>query len=341
MAERFLELGRGDRADILQSLAARLGRTAVVLEKDVWVCWTLGALFALPVREAMAFKGGTSLSKVYGVIARFSEDLDVTIDCRRLVEPFDPFAPAATLTAQKRYGQNLVEAMARHVREVVAPGLAAELMRQFHASSRIELDAAAEKLRVSYESALPPALGYLERSVLVEFGGRNSLEPSEPRTVEPYMRGQVEGVDFPVGRVDVLRPERTFWEKATLIHAECGRGELKAGRERLSRHWYDLATLADHDIGRRALADRALLADVVKFKKVFYRAGYANYDACGTGGLRLVPEGTMLASLGADFEQMVVSGMFEGTPPVFEHVIERLRQLERQVNATSQEAPAS
>jgi predicted nucleotidyltransferase component of viral defense system len=80
MAERFLELPSGDRADILRAMASRLGRTEIILEKDVWVCWTLGALFGLANREAMAFKGGTSLSEVYGAIARFSEDLDVTVD---------------------------------------------------------------------------------------------------------------------------------------------------------------------------------------------------------------------------------------------------------------------
>ena len=336
MAERFLDLGRGDRADILQSMAARLGRTAVALEKDVWVCWTLGALFALPGRQAMAFKGGTSLSKVYGAIERFSEDLDVTIDCRRLVDPFDPFDSTTTVTAQKRYGTNLVSAMARHVRDAVLPGLSLELASQFRGACRIALDGDAEKMWIRYESALPPSRGYLERSVLVEFGGRNSLEPSESRTVESYLSGQVEGVEFPVARVDVLRPERTFWEKATLIHAECGRGELRPSKERLSRHWYDLARLADHDIGRRALADRALLADVVKFKKVFYRAGYANYDACGTGELRLVPDPAMQAGLRADFEQMLGSGMFEGHPPVFDEIMERLLQLERSVNTASE-----
>jgi len=230
MADRFLDLERGDRADILQSLAAQLGRTAVALEMDVWVCWTLGILFALPGREAMAFKGGTSLSKVYGAIARFSEDLDITIDCRGLVEPFDPFDTAATVTAQKRYGQNLVAAMARHVREVVSPWLAAEMARQFQGTCQIELDADPEKMWVRYESALPPSLGYLERRVLVEFGGRNSVEPSEPRTVESYLCGQVEGVEFPVARVDVLRPERTFWEKATRVGSGCpGTGTTSPG----------------------------------------------------------------------------------------------------------------
>jgi hypothetical protein len=108
------------------------------------------------------------------------------------------------------------------------------MARQFQGTCQIELDANPEKLWVRYESALPPSLGYLERRVIVEFGGRNSLEPSEPRTGESYLCGQVEGVEFPVARVDVLRPERTFWEKATLIHAECGRGEIRPSRERRS-----------------------------------------------------------------------------------------------------------
>jgi hypothetical protein len=332
MAQRFLELGREDRADILQALAARLGRTALVLEKDVWVCWTLESLFALPGRRAMAFKGGTSLSKVYGVIARFSEDLDITIDCRGLVAPFDPFSETASGSARKKYGKALSAAMVRHVREVLEPQLAAELKRQFQGACHIELEEGAEELWVRYESALPPSAGYLERSVLVEFGGRNSLEPSEPRTIRAYMSGQADGLEYPVAEVTVLRPERTFWEKATLIHVECVRGELKAGRDRLSRHWYDLATLADHDIGRCALSDRALLADVVKFKSVFFRDAHASYQDCIDGRLRLTPDTAMAASLRSDFEQMVASGMFEGQPPLFSDVMERLRQLEQAIN---------
>ncbi len=131
-------------------------------------------------------------------------------------------------------------------------------LRHERGAPRIELDVDAGELRVHYETALPPAAGYLDRTVLVEFGGRNSLEPSESRSIEPYLAAQVPGLEFPVAKVDVLRGERTFWEKATLIHAECGRGELRPGRERMSRHWYDLARLADHDIGRRAVPDRAL-----------------------------------------------------------------------------------
>lgn len=332
MAQRFLDLGREDRADILQALASRLGRTALVLEKDVWVCWTLESLFALRGRRAMAFKGGTALSKVYGAIARFSEDLDITIDCRGLVAPFDPFSGTASGSSRKKYGKALSAAMVRHVREVLEPQLATELKRQFQGTCHIELEDGAEKLRVRYESALPPSAGYLERSVLVEFGGRNSLEPSEPRTLRAYMSGQADDLEFPVASVTVLRPERTFWEKATLIHVECMRSELKAGKDRLSRHWYDLAMLADHDIGQRALSDRALLADVVRFKSVYYRNTHASYEDCIDGRLRLTPDPAMAVGLRSDFEQMVASGMFEGQPPLFEDIMARLQRLEKAIN---------
>jgi len=335
MAERFLDLGRDERAEILQVLAVQLGRTPVVLEKDVWVCWTLAHLFTISGRQPMAFKGGTSLSKVYGAIARFSEDLDITLDCRALVPPFDPFSTRATTSSRKRHRERLEGAMAKHVREVVEPALQAALREQFQGACQVELERNAEKLWIHYESSLPPAIGYVQRNVLIEFGGVNSLAPSEPKNIAPYLAGAVPSLDFPVARVEVLLPERTFWEKATLIHAECSRGELKPSKERLSRHWYDLARLAEHEIGRRALADRALLDDVVKHKTVFYAAKHADYGACLDGRLHLIPGPMMAASLRSDLEEMVAHGMFEDQPPPFDEILERLRHLELAINGVA------
>jgi hypothetical protein len=132
--------------------------------------------------------------------------------------------------------------------------------------------------------------------------------------------------------VSVLSPARTFWEKATLMHVECQRDEFRASAERLSRHWYDLAMLADQAQGQATVADRALLADVVKHKKVFYNASYANYDACLAGQLRLIPEDAALAALRDDFQRMIGAGMFIGEPPAFDAIIDRLRALETAIN---------
>ena len=139
-------------------------------------------------------------------------------------------------------------------------------------------------------------------------------------------------LSFPTSAVTVLAPERTFWEKATLMHVECHRPAPKADADRLSRHWYDLSRLASSSFGTQALADRELLADVVRHKKVFYNSSYANYDACLHQQLRLVPEGALLDALQRDYQTMQRAGMFSSPPPDFPTLIGQLRELEQRIN---------
>ena len=120
MADTFLRLPRADRADILNGLAPRLGRAAVVLEKDVWVCWVLAQIFGMPGALPMAFKGGTSLSKVFDAIYRFSEDVDITIDYRSL-DSTDPFG--ISKAQQKKLSEILGKQLDVHLREKVMPHL--------------------------------------------------------------------------------------------------------------------------------------------------------------------------------------------------------------------------
>jgi len=173
---------------------------------------------------------------------------------------------------------------------------------------------------------------YLGNRVLIEFGGRNITEPNAEHEVRPDIAQHVPELDLPRSTVSVLSPARTFWEKATLIHVECQRNGFRKGAERLSRHWYDLAMLANIAHGQAALADRALLADVVKHKKAFYNTSYANYDACLAGQIRLIPEDAALGALRDDFKRMIDAGMFIGEPPAFEAIVDRLRALETTIN---------
>ncbi len=130
----------------------------------------------------------------------------------------------------------------------------------------------------------------------------------------------------------VLSPARTFWEKATLVHVECHRRRLADHPERLSRHWFDLTRLAAHDVGRAALADRALLEDVVRHKKVFFHAGYANYDQCLDGRLRLVPDDDQLPALRADYDTMRAAAIVADNAPGFAVLVEEIRILEANAN---------
>lgn len=335
MPESFLHLDAQEQSQIYRALAPQLARSPVVLEKDVWVCWVLQALFTMPGRLPMAFKGGTSLSKVFGAIARFSEDVDITLDYRGLDGSFDPFAEGVSKTRLKKFSEDLKSFVRDHAYDVVAPHIQKTLVAEFDSNAaafRLELSENGEQMRLHYPSVLEKPSDYVGNSVLIEFGGRNITEPNAEHKVEPDIAPHVTGLAFPRSTVSVLSPARTFWEKATLMHVECQRNEFRASAERLSRHWYDLAMLADRDHGQAAIDDRALLADVVKHKKVFYNASYANYDACLTGQLRLIPEDAVLAALRDDFQSMISAGMFIGEPPTFDAIVDRLRALETTIN---------
>lgn len=331
MAESFLRLPLAEQAEILNGLAPELGRTAVVLEKDVWVCWVLRQLFQMPGRLPMAFKGGTSLSKVFGAINRFSEDVDVTLDYRGFGDGTDPFDPNTSKTKIKHFSEALKGFVKEHAHAVVAPFLQERLQAEVE-GARVEVSDNGEEVRVFYPSALDRAGDYLRESVFIEFGGRNITEPNAEHELRPYIAEHLLTLELPTANVTVLAPERTFWEKVTLIHVECHRPELKASADRQSRHWYDLARLANHAIGRRALQDRDLLAEVVRHKKVFFNHSFAHYDDCLAGRLRLVPDAPLLKAVETDLRAMIDGGMFYDETPDIETIIERLRALEQEIN---------
>lgn len=259
MAERYLDLAAGEQSAILRAKAPELGRVPDVLEKDIWVCWTLQQLFSMPGRLPMAFKGGTSLSKVFGAIERFSEDIDITLDYRGLSAGVDPFATGLSGRQLRRLSDDLKGFVKAHVTDVVRPWLAEQLAAQLPSGGyALELSDDGEQLRLYYPSALTERGSYLRDSVLLEFGGRNIIEPNETHLIRPDIAAGLAGLLFPAAEVSVLAPARTFWEKATLMHVECHRDSLRQSAERLSRHWYDLFMLARCDIGRQARVCRIL-----------------------------------------------------------------------------------
>lgn len=333
MAESYFALSLDDQADLLRALASRMGRRAEILEKDLWLCQVLGILFRLPCRKSMAFKGGTSLSKVYKVIERFSEDIDVTIDYRSLIADAPDLESITTNSQRRKLSDTLQAALAAHVRDDLLPALQSALASSLpgHPLS-FQLSENAEKLWVFYPSAVEKADAYVRPSILIEFGGRNSTWPRAPQTIVPDIAKYVPGLDLPRAQVVVLSAVRTFWEKATLIHVECHRPQPRAGAERLSRHWYDLACLADHEIDRQAVEDMGLLRDVVRLKATFYRSSHSHYERCTAGGLRLVPPEPLLGALRRDYQAMRDAQMFYGESWAFEAIIERLQALEDEIN---------
>ncbi len=333
MAEPYLSLKAAEQKEILQTAAARLGRRAAVLEKDIWVCWVLRTLFSIPDHHPMAFKGGTSLSKVYGIIDRFSEDVDVTLDYRYFDDDFDPFSESASGTKIKQFSDRLKSYVKSYAHDVVVPALADEaLVLATSGRHEIRFDESGEKVWFSYPSVVETQDDYLTSEVLLEFGGRNVIDPNEQHEIGPDVAPVTQGVDYPVAVVTVLSPSRTFWEKATLIHVECNRRHLRNSPDRLVRHWYDLTCLARHDAGKSAISNRALLEDVVRHKQIFFNAGYARYDECLGGRLRLIPDDDGVLGLKADYGAMLSAGMLSAKAPEFNTLIEQIHDIEIEVN---------
>jgi len=334
MPEQFLHLPIEDRREILQTAASQLGQKATVLEKDIWVCWTLQTLFSMPGdAHPIAFKGGTSLSKVYGAINRFSEDVDITLDYRAFDdEDFDPLKEGVSKTAVKKLSERLKRYVLQYAKDVISPYMVSQLKRMPGRAYSIESNG--EEILVRYPSAIEDGDIYLKSSILIELGGRNVIDPNERHTITPDISKLVPGLDLPSADVVVLSAERTFWEKVTLIHYECNRHKFKVDAERLSRHWYDLYMLSQHTCGQAAISNRALFEDVVRHKCVFFNSSYADYEACLTHGLRLIPDDKAIAELRKDYGKMLEAGFIYGEPPSIDEIISDLREVEHTINAT-------
>ncbi len=333
MIEPYLSLESNDKREILLSAAVEYGLRASILEKDIWLCWVLQVLFSIPDHHPMAFKGGTSLSKVYGIIDRFSEDIDITLDYRSFNDDFDPFATDISKNKIKKFSNRLRIFVKNYTHDVVIPTLekASNLLATDN-QHKIRTEDSGEKVWISYPSEIEDQESYFSKEILLEFGGRNVIDPNELHTIRPDIASFSTEIDYPVANVTVLSPSRTFWEKATLIHTECNRDRLSSNPYRLSRHWYDIACFGKHEIGRIAIGDRSLLEDVVKHKKLFYNASYCHYDNCLAGNLRLVPEKSNLLGLQSDYQEMRETGFMNNSAPNFEALIEQVQEIEKEVN---------
>ncbi len=178
-------------------------------------------------------------------------------------------------------------------------------------------------------AALP---GYLKPFVRLELGARSDHWPAEDRVIRPLVNEAMPGVVKAVeARVRVLSAERTFWEKATILHAECHRPPDKPSQERLTRHYYDVVKLYRSQVGEEALNRPELLHAVVRHKTLFFRSGWANYKGAKPGSFRLVPPAATLPRLKADYAVMQEVMIF-GAAPDFNALLDTLRQLEARIN---------
>jgi hypothetical protein len=326
-----------ERAEVFAETAARKGLPEAIIEKDFWVCWVLKQLFSIEALSGrLLFKGGTSLSKIFHAINRFSEDIDLAVDYAALgfTGARDPRKEgisknkrtailAAMMTSCQQYiGSEFLDALKARCEEVLGPAGAWSL-------DISEQDP--NVVRFRYPTATTKSLAYISPQVVLELGTHAEFVPRDRFTICSFAAEEFPNLVTDVD-VDVvaLVGKRTFWEKATILHAEYHRPPEKPLLERYSRHYYDVAMLAQGPIRAEALADMPLLAQVVRHKETFYPSAWAQYARASPGSLRLLPADSRRAALERDYRSMGV--MIFGEPPPFGTIMETLAALERDVN---------
>jgi len=335
MAEdSYLALSPQERLELLDEAARQRGLDVAILEKDYWVCQTLDAIFTLPeVGQHLVFKGGTSLSKVYGLIDRFSEDVDVSFHREFLGFGEEQDPEAASGKEQARRIEALQRACEDCIRENLQPRLQESLAALLGSTEgwALEVDAQdPQTLLFHFPQAGGPGLAYIAPTVRIELGARSDHWPSEDHSIRSYL-GQTFGLPMGAACVRALAAERTFWEKATLLHAEAHRAADKPMPARHARHYHDLARMASKPVAERALADAALRKRVVAHKSIYFRSGWARYDLAEPTTFRLLPPEARRSELEADHKAMIP--MFFTKPPPMDTVLETLADLETRIQA--------
>lgn len=324
------------RDEAFRQAAAELGFAKAIVEKDFWVCWSLQHLFALPsFGDHLIFKGGTSLSKAYDFIHRFSEDVDLSLDRAQLGFDGDRDPENPDLSGGKR--KSLVQELQDAAEATVAGPLLKEINTAFSARLdqpfSLQIDEGdPQTLLFAYPSLGGDNPGYIKPIVRFEFGARGAQLPAEFRTLSSYIQQAFPDLPglAPVN-VRTLGVERTFWEKATILHMLFHKDAGKPLADRMSRHYYDMAQLTQHDAKARALANLDLLSEVGHHKSVFFKAAWARYEDAKPGSLRLTPGEHLAAALRRDYVGM--REMIIGNAPSFDDVMSAIAALEAEINA--------
>lgn len=325
--KKVARLSEQERKELFSQTANAMSITPAAVEKDFWICWVLLHLFAdESLSQYLRFKGGTSLSKCYQAIERFSEDIDLILDWNELTTE-DPTEKNRSKNKQGKLNQSINKQAQTFIADNLLPSFI-ELMGDI---CSLAIDAEdPHTINVTYPKTLDS--DYLRPLVRLEIGPLAAMLPMELCEVQSYAAQNFPDV---FGQAHVAVPTivaaRTFWEKLTILHAEAHRPQNKVLPARYSRHYYDVYKLVETGLFESAFEQHVLLDEVVKFKQKFYPSAWANYDSATLSGLVLQPSTHHINALKIDYEQM--QEMLFGDKPTFERIVDTLIQLERDIHS--------
>lgn len=310
--------------------AEKTGLSAFAAEKDWWVVQTLSVVFGMDVSAHLVFKGGTSLSKGWKIIERFSEDVDLALD--RAFLGFDG-------ELSKKQRGNLRKETGLYVDGVFYPELISKFEQSGFADVRFELVEEKESDRdrkiIIYYPNVIDAPGYLQPAVQIEISCRSLREPFTMRNITPYLDEVLPDTGFiqTPAIIPTVNPERTFLEKIFLLHEEFHRPAERRRVNRLSRHLYDVVKLSRTSFAEKALSDRALYETIVNHRYCFTRVGEVNYNLHQPQTINPIPPEDLMEAWKADYNVMIEQMIYEENPPGFGEVISDLKNLTRIINS--------
>lgn len=333
---KFAQMSKEDRDFVFNKTAINKGITKEIVEKDFWVCLMLDYLFTKSkYKNILTFKGGTSLSKGFNIINRFSEDIDLILDWTALdVGKFEPMEDRSN-TKQDLFNRSLNKKAEDFIEKELLRDIKENLSILLKTNIDVTInDKEKQVINFYYPKIYTASSDYIKQYVRLEIGPLAAWTPSLNIKIIPYVC-ETMPTAFEIINTSVLTvaPERTFWEKATILHREANRPKEKLMPARYARHYYDLYMFSKTKYFLSALKNKDLLEKVVKFKTKFYRDNWANYDECLQNNLKLVPPDYRLKELEKDYTKM--REMFYGEIPNFSEILKQLKIIENLINIKS------
>ena len=325
--DNVANLSESDRRELFLESASLMGVRAAIVEKDFWVVWVLDKIFSdKRLSKILMFKGGTSLSKVFNLIKRFSEDIDLILDWREVTKE-DPQIDRGSKNRQDKFNKKINKEAAIYIKNELLPTVS----KIVFPLCRCDIDANNQyNIKIIYPSAFKD--GYLRSEILLEIGPLASWLPSGSFEIEPYAAKYFPDIFKKAKcKVNAIEAKRTFWEKATILHQEANRSLDKPLPPRYSRHYYDLAVMASSWVKKEALVDVKLLEQVVSFKQKFYPVKWAKFEKAKPGSFKLLPPIERINELRKDYKSM--EHMIFDKVPNFEEILKILKNLEDEINS--------
>jgi len=330
MMNEFVKLSLRERNAIISNTSEKKKLSQAIIEKDFWVTWVLYYLFnQFKYKDFICFKGGTCLSKVYHIINRFSEDIDLSMDWALLGIDEDTAYENRTNRQQDIFNKSVNEKTEKYIKQIILPLLIQDFSKLLNEDFEVFVDELDNQtICFKYPQSFTDTV--ILQVIRLEFGVLAEPVPSNYKEIKNYVSEAYPNLFketlIYVKAVDI---QRTFFEKITILHREAYRVNGNYPM-RYSRHFYDLYQMINQNIGIEALEHLDILGKVVYFKKKFYPCKWAMYDSVLEGKCNLIPSDQVIKVFSKDYEEM--KGMIYGVYPSFEEIITTLTNYESILN---------